>query len=57
MSTVHDMSRLYDHDGTLTHVMCCICFNMVPASEAWKDRKGRAWDLCGDICAAKAGAK
>jgi hypothetical protein len=26
-------------------VMCCVCFERVPADEAWED-DGQKWDVC-----------
>lgn len=50
-------SRIYDHDGHCTHVMCCVCFNVFPVTESFVDRDGQRWDLCGTVCAAQAGVR
>lgn len=28
------------------HFMCCICFDIFPIEEAWKDSDGTRWDMC-----------
>lgn len=41
------ISRAYDLDGNLTHVMCCWCFHLVPVGDLYVDPDGCTWDRCG----------
>lgn len=27
-------------------VMCCVCFERVPAPDVWEDTKGGRWNMC-----------
>jgi hypothetical protein len=50
-------SFIVNHEGVTTHFMCCVCFNITHASDAYVDRSGQKWDLCGSMCAAQAGVR
>jgi hypothetical protein len=51
---IRRLDEIRDETGQLTHKMCCICFEMVPLRDLWRDVEGQQWDLCSDVCAAKA---
>lgn len=51
------LTEFYDHEGNLTHQMCCICFKITPIEDLWKDSEGYKWDLCSVECANRAGAE
>jgi hypothetical protein len=57
MNVNHSLSRILNDTGQVTHIMCCICFNVTPVSEVFVDHEGQKWDLCNSVCAAKAGVR
>jgi hypothetical protein len=46
------MGRVYDGEGRLTHILCCVCFEFTRVQDLYVDDAGEKWDVCHG-CASK----
>lgn len=40
------VGELRDEFGTLTHMMCCLCFEFIPLEDLYRCEHEARWDSC-----------